>query len=95
MRRAILEAMAAFVFCAPGWAGDIKLPEGEGKQVIEQVCSACHGIETAVGGRHDKTGWQKVVDDMVAWGADATEEQLKTIVEYLTKYFGPKASAAK
>jgi cytochrome c5 len=93
MQRAILVAMAGFVFCAPGSAqsGNIQLPDGEGKQLTEQVCSACHGIETAVGPRHDKTGWQKVVDDMAARGADGTDAQLKTIVEYLTKYFGPNA----
>ena len=95
MQRAILGAMAGFVFCALGSAqsGDSKLPDGEGKQAVVQVCSACHGIETAVGGRHDKTGWQKVVDDMAARGADATDAQLKTIVEYLTKYFGPNAKS--
>ena len=72
-----------------------RLPEGDGKQVTERVCAACHDKETAVGARHDKPEWQKVVDDMAARGADATDAELKTIVEYLTKYFGSKASGVK
>jgi hypothetical protein len=44
--------------------------------------------------RHDRPGWQKVVDDMAARGADGSDMELKTIVDYLTKYFGPKASGA-
>jgi mono/diheme cytochrome c family protein len=76
-------------------AADNKLPEGEGKQVTERVCGACHGIDSVVSERHNKGEWQKVVDDMASRGADATDAELKQIVEYLTKYFGPKASSAK
>lgn len=78
-------------FCF-GQAAEVKLPEGEGKQVTERVCSACHGIDTAVSERHDKDGWQKVIDDMTAKGADATDAEFKTILNYLVKYFGPSGN---
>ena len=71
---------------------EVKLPDGEGKQVTERVCTACHGIDTAVGERHDKDGWQKVIDDMTAKGADATDAEFKTILNYLVKYFGPASN---
>jgi len=72
-----------------------KLPDGEGKEVTERVCSACHGIETVVTERHTKAEWQKVSEDMVARGADATSGDVTVIVEYLTKNFGPKASGLR
>jgi hypothetical protein len=70
-----------------------KLPDGPGKQLTERICTACQGIETAVSQRHDRAAWQKIIDDMVTRGADGTNEELKAICEYLTKYFGPKENA--
>jgi len=97
MQRAILGAIATMGLCRIGAAQTtaIKLPEGEGNQVTERVCSACHGIETVVSEQHPKAEWQKIVDDMAARGADASDAELKTIVEYLSKYFGPKNSNPK
>lgn len=97
MQRAILVTAAGLVFISFGSAQppEVKLPEGDGKQLVDRVCSACHGIEIAVGERHDRDGWQKVVDSMANRGADATDAELKTIVDYLTKYFGPKPSNVK
>jgi cytochrome c5 len=89
-----LAAGLTFSWLGMAQSGDVKLPDGEGKQVTERVCSACHGIESVVNVRHDRPGWQKVVDDMAARGADGSDMELKTIVDYLTKYFGPKASGA-
>jgi mono/diheme cytochrome c family protein len=86
--------MAALMFSALSLAQtpESKLPEGDGKQVTERVCSGCHGIDIMASERHTREEWQKVSDDMVARGADATDAEVKTIVEYLTKYFGPKNS---
>lgn len=97
MQRTHLVVIAGLIVRGLGAAqsADIKLPEGEGKQVTERVCSACHGIESVVSERHNKNEWQKVVDDMASRGADATDAELKQIVEYLTKYFAPKTSSSK
>lgn len=94
MHKAITGTITAVTFCALGMAqsGEVKLPEGEGKQVTERVCSACHGIDSVINERHDRAAWQKVVDDMAARGADATDAEFKTIVEYLAKYFAPKSA---
>ena len=90
-------ALAAMIFCTVVAAqpSETKLPDGDGKQVTERICGACHGIATVVTERHDKDGWQKIIDDMVARGADGTEEELKMVREYLTKHFGPKAPNEK
>jgi hypothetical protein len=72
-----------------------KLPEDKGKQETARVCTGCHTIDTVITERHDRVGWQKVVDTMASRGADGTDEELKLIVDYLTKNFGPKESTNK
>jgi len=64
------------------------LPEGKGKDVVEQVCGACHGTDLVAARRATRQGWSYLVDDMVSRGASATNEQIATINEYLTAHFG-------
>src|ERR1700730_18125182 len=40
----------------------VKLPDGEGKELVEKICSGCHGLDTAVADEHTETEWRKVVD---------------------------------
>ena len=63
------------------------LPEGKGKDVVEEVCGACHGTDLVSSRRATKEGWSYIVDDMVSRGASATNDQIKTINEYLYKSF--------
>jgi glucose dehydrogenase len=81
-------------------SAQVKLPDGEGKALVETVCTGCHDLETAVENKHTEAEWKDVVDSMAARGADATDVQFATIVKYLAKYFGkagdkPKAAAEK
>jgi cytochrome c5 len=94
MRRVTLGAMVGLIFSSLGATQPLesKLPAGEGNEVTERVCGACHGTDVVASERHNKSEWQKVSDDMLARGADATDAEVKTIVEYLAKYFGPKPS---
>ena len=71
-----------------------QLPEGPGKKTVETVCGSCHDLDTAVGEKHDRAGWKTVVDTMADRGARATEEEFRTIVDYLAKYFGAAAGPA-
>ena len=64
------------------------LPEAPAKKTFEAVCGGCHDIDTAIGMRHDKAGWQTVVDSMTQRGARASDQELAAIVDYLAKYFG-------
>ena len=64
------------------------LPAGPGKDTVEKVCTACHGIEAIVVLQGGKDVWQGIVDDMKGRGADGSEADFKTIITYLSKYFG-------
>jgi competence protein ComEA len=64
------------------------LPAGPGRDTVERVCTACHGLEAIVTLQGNKDIWQSVVDDMKGRGADGSNEDFKAIVDYLGKYFG-------
>ena len=71
-----------------------QLPEGEGKQLVGDLCTACHGLELVTEKELDKDGWKEVVVRMMANGATIDEKQIPVITEYLAKNFGPKKSAS-
>lgn len=64
------------------------LPEGKGKDLVEQVCGACHGTDLISSRRATKQGWSYIVDDMVSRGASATNDQIAQINDYLSKNLG-------
>ncbi len=65
------------------------IPDGPGKDTVVKVCTACHdlGVLTNMNGGPDI--WQSVADDMKGRGADGSDDDFKTIVTYLSKYYGP------
>jgi mono/diheme cytochrome c family protein len=77
----------AFTISAP--AQDT-LPAGEGKDLVNRVCTGCHGIETALDQARTEAQWKAVVDTMIGRGAEGTDKEFETIVKYLTKNFGIK-----
>jgi competence protein ComEA len=64
------------------------LPDGPGKPTVERVCSACHELDTAAGTRHTRAEWRLIVESMVNRGAQATDEEVVAINEYLATYVG-------
>ncbi len=64
------------------------LPEAPAKKTVESVCGGCHDLDTAIGERHDKAGWQTVIATMVNRGARASDQEFDAIIDYLAKYFG-------
>jgi len=79
-------AVASLFLFAAANAQD--LPSGPGKDAVEKVCTACHGLEAIVTLQGNKDIWQSVVDDMKGRGADGSNEDFKAIVDYLAKYYG-------
>lgn len=72
----------------------LALPEGEGMAQTKSLCVGCHGLDVIVKQKHDRDGWNKVVDAMVAKGMDASDGDLNKVVAYLTAHFGAEAAAA-
>ena len=72
-----------------------ELPDGKGKDLVEAVCSSCHGLEAVVSQRADKDGWESIVSYMISRGMIATDEEFATMVDYLAKAFPPDPAPAK
>jgi competence protein ComEA len=68
------------------------LPAGKGKDLVENICGSCHGLDVVVAQHATKDGWASIVDYMVQRGATGTPEEMMTIVDYLAKNF-PAAPA--
>ena len=76
----------------PAAAAD-KLPPGEGKRIVETICSSCHPIEVVTSKSYSKERWQAVVEAMISEGASLTKEEASQVVEYLARNFGEKERA--
>jgi hypothetical protein len=55
-----------------------------------KMCGECHAVEQAVSMRGTEKDWQDVVDLMIDRGANGTPEDIRAVVAYLGKHFGPK-----
>jgi hypothetical protein len=73
---------------AQGTTDPSKLPDGPGKVILQSACTVCHGLDLLSG--RDEASWRDTVDRMVAMGAVVPEDQVKVLVEYLTKNFPPE-----
>ena len=74
----------------PPPATRVSLPEGEGKQLVEQRCSTCHELSRVGDARLARQDWDRVVAKMVSIGAPLTDDEAKTALTYLQKNFAPK-----
>ena len=86
MKSLLVLAPALSLFLIP--AHGQGLPEGPGKSVFENTCGGCHGADIVIGQTGTRDVWQDTVDSMRGRGALGSDEDFKTIVSYLTKYFG-------
>jgi competence protein ComEA len=59
------------------------LPDAPGKQLVEQVCATCHGVDLLVPSSRTATQWRDTMGAMKTAGAKASDEEWKTIVAYI------------
>lgn len=72
-----------------------ELPDAKGKDLLENICGSCHGTDVVIKIHTTKDKWKATVDEMAARGAEGTDQQLDTIVDYLAKCFGPVVNVNK
>ena len=65
------------------------LPEGKGKDAVENTCTDCHTLERIKTQHLDEEGWNSTVREMIENGASINPDDIKVIVDYLAKNFGP------
>jgi virginiamycin B lyase len=69
------------------------LPEGVGKERVEQICTACHTTrEILRSAGYTREGWKELTGTMLDLGA--TPEAQSEIIEYLATHFPPNTKRA-
>jgi cytochrome c5 len=74
---------------------DPPLPEGDGKKILQNACTACHGLDGVVRLHLDKSGWEGLVSSMVSNGAQVDGKDMPVLIDYLVKNFGPAQPAGQ
>src|SRR5260370_39772694 len=70
------------------------LPPGEGRDLVAVACTQCHGLTTIVQMRDGAGGWRQFVNYMIMKGAQVSNSEAETVVQYLTANFGPNSPPA-
>jgi len=63
------------------------LPDGQGKETFQMVCSMCHSPDAVIGKQGTRQWWQSKVTEMLQEVTDIPESDVNTIVAYLAKNF--------
>ena len=76
------------VFFFPAAHAQSALPDGQGRAVVERMCTTCHGLNVITGQRMTRERWADQISDMVARGAVGSDEDVRQVIDYLSKNFG-------
>ena len=66
-----------------------QLPDGEGRKILESVCTVCHSLKevTKFKGFYSRENWRDIIRTMVADGAPLKDADAPILIDYLTKAF--------
>src|ERR1700734_3806914 len=88
--------MKRILFClvvvAVAQAQDPVLPEGKGREAVENACTVCHTAERITHQSLTVDQWRSEVRTMVENGASLNPDEWEPVVAYLAKNFGPKVN---
>ena len=71
------------------------MPEGEGKQLVANICAGCHSLENVTTQRRSREDWNSTVANMISRGAQIFTDESATIVNYLAEYYGPGSAGSQ
>jgi competence ComEA-like helix-hairpin-helix protein len=75
-------------------ANEVSLPPGKGQEIVQKSCAGCHVLKVVTSKRASKQQWSALVDQMVSRGADIPDEDIETVVQYLSENFGASHQTA-
>jgi virginiamycin B lyase len=83
---------ATLLLCPPAFAQSsaATLPEGPGKDLVQNACTACHALTMVTRAGHSRSEWDTVLHMMVNVGAAVPGDKFEVVAEYLAKNFPAK-----
>lgn len=84
--------MGVALLAGSAWAD---LPPGPGRDVTIRVCSKCHSPDRIATRHQSKQAWEDTISKMAEMGAQASEDEFYTILDYVSKNFGPLVNVNK
>jgi len=59
----------------------------DGKALLEERCTACHGLDKIEGKAKDEAGWRQTVERMVSKGAKLDADEQEAVIKYLVETY--------
>jgi competence ComEA-like helix-hairpin-helix protein len=87
LARVLAMAFAAATLALPQ---EVILPDGKGRDKVENACTVCHTAERIMAQHMTVDQWRSEVRTMVENGASLNPDEWEPVVIYLSKNFGPK-----
>lgn len=69
------------------------LPPGDGKAIVQRACVGCHVLKVVTSKKATPQQWSTLVDQMISRGAEVEDDEIETLVAYLSKNFPAGAKA--
>ena len=67
---------------------NVKLPDGEGRLLVQTLCTSCHDLERVVNQLKTLDGWTATVSDMLSRISPDMEKETVIISDYLASHYG-------
>jgi competence ComEA-like helix-hairpin-helix protein len=80
--------IALLCFLALPLAAQDELPDGKGRETLENTCTECHGLDKALATLRNRENWRTIAATMRTKGATMSDDELNTLVDYLFQNFG-------
>ena len=71
------------------------MPEDEGKELVTSLCVGCHSLGSVVSNGKSEEQWRDTINNMISRGAQIFDDEVETILVYLTKHYGVVAESPK
>jgi competence protein ComEA len=86
---AMAVAAVAYSTAESASAGDAAPVE----QLVTERCTRCHDLSVVSARRASAEEWHQIIERMQTNGAQVSDDELETIVQYLAKTYGPDSSS--
>jgi hypothetical protein len=68
---------------------NVVLPDGEGKQLVQGLCTMCHDLGVVVATRRGEDDWNRYTENMLRQnGISVPGDDEEIMVSYLNQHFG-------